>query len=147
MDYDAQRVDVWAATIEDRPGGLAEKLAPLAEAGADLEFVISRRATDKPGKGVVFLTPLRGYAQTTAAERAGFAITQHSHSVRVEGENKPGAGAEVTKMLGDAEINLRGLSAGVFGTKFVMHLALDSEADADKVIRLLGSRQKAAMPR
>ena len=147
MDLDAQRVDVWAATIDDRPGGLAEKLAPLAEAGANLEFVISRRSPEKPGKGVVFLTPLHGYAQTTAAERAGFAITQHSHSVRVEGENRPGVGAEVTKMLGDAGINLRGLSAGVLGTTFIMHLALDSEADADRVISMLGSRQKAAMPR
>lgn len=147
MDLDAQRVDVWAATIDDRPGGLAEKLAPLAEAGANLEFVVSRRSPDKPGKGVVFLTPLHGYAQTTAAERAGFAITQHSHSVRVEGENRPGVGAEVTKMLGDAGINLRGLSAGVLGTKFIMHVALDSEADADRVISMLGSRQKAAMPR
>jgi hypothetical protein len=147
MDFDAQRVEVWAATINDRPGGLAEKLAPLAEAGADLEFVVSRRAPDKPGTAVVFLTPLHGYAQTTAAERAGFAITQHSHSVRVEGDNKPGTGAEVTRMLGDAGINLRGLSAGIIGSRFVMHLALDSEADADKAISLLGSRQQVASPR
>ncbi len=147
MDFDAQRVDVWAATIDDRPGGLAEKLAPLAEAGADLEFVISRRSPDKPGTGVVFLTPLHGYPQTTAAERAGFAIAQHSHSVRVEGDNRPGAGAEVTKKLAEAGINLRGLSAGVIGSRFVMHLALDCEADAEKTINLLGSRQQAAMPR
>lgn len=147
MDFDARRVDVWAATIDDRPGGLAEKLAPLAEAGADLEFVISRRMPDQPGKGVVFVTPLHGYGQTTAAERAGFAITQHSHSVRVEGDNRPGVGAEVMQKLGESGINLRGLSAGVLGSRFVMHLALDSEADAEKAIDLLGSRQQATVPR
>ncbi len=62
------RADVWASTIEDRPGGLAEKLAALAEAGAQLEFVIARRASERPSTGVVFLTPLKGAAQLRAAK-------------------------------------------------------------------------------
>jgi hypothetical protein len=53
-----EHVDVWAATIEDRPGYLAHVLAELREAGADLHFIIARRA--EAGKGVVFVTPLRG---------------------------------------------------------------------------------------
>ena len=96
---------------------------------------------------MVFVTPLHGYAQTTAAERAGFTITQHSHSVRVEGENRPGAAAELTQKLGEAGINLRGMSANVIGTRFVMHLALGSEADADHVLEMVGSTHKAASPR
>ena len=147
MEFEVQRVDVWAATIDDHPGGLAAKLTPLAEAGADLESVVARRAPDKPGKGVVFVTPLHGYAQTTAAERAGFSITQHSHSVRVEGDNRPGAAADVAHILGEAQINLRGFSASVIGERFIVHLALDSEADAEKTISLLGSKQQAAFPR
>ena len=35
MDLLVERVDVWAATIEDRPGGLAQALATLRDAGAD----------------------------------------------------------------------------------------------------------------
>ena len=57
MDLSVERVDVWAATIKDQPGGLAKILAPLAEVGADLEFAVARRAPDKPGTGVVFVTP------------------------------------------------------------------------------------------
>ena len=38
-------VDVWAATIEDRPGRLANLLAELRDAGADLQFIIARRRT------------------------------------------------------------------------------------------------------
>ena len=60
MPYEITKVDVWAATIEDRPGGLAEKLEVLAEAGADLEFVIARRASESPGTGVVFMAPISG---------------------------------------------------------------------------------------
>ncbi len=137
MGLTVQRVDVWAGSIEDQPGGLAGKLAPLAEAGADLEFVIARRAPDKPGTGVVFLTPLRGDAQTEAGEKAGFAVAESLHSVRVEGDNAPGIGAELTKKLADAGINLRGLSAAVVGARFIMYLALDTADDAEKAMSLL----------
>ena len=55
MALTVKRADVWAARINDRPGGLAEKLVALAEAGVQLEFVVARRAPEKPGAGVVFL--------------------------------------------------------------------------------------------
>jgi len=137
MSLTVQRVDVWAATIEDQPGGLAEKLAVLAEAGADLAFVIARRTLDKPGAGVVFVTPLRGDAETAAAAKTGFAVADSLHSVRIEGDNKPGIGAQLTKKLADAGINLRGLSAAVIGDRFIMYLALDTGDDANKAISLL----------
>ena len=52
MRVDVSHVDVWAVSIKDRPGALAEKLEALAHADVDLEFAIARRV--KPGKGVVF---------------------------------------------------------------------------------------------
>ena len=51
MKVNIARVDVWAATIEDQPGGLAGKLAALAKAGADLEFVVARRCPTGPARG------------------------------------------------------------------------------------------------
>src|SRR5574340_1001666 len=47
-----ERADVWAASVQDEPGGLATILAGLEEAGADLEFILARRAPDKPRTGV-----------------------------------------------------------------------------------------------
>ncbi len=44
MELIVEREEVWAAGIEDRPGALANKSAALAEAGADLDFIISRQA-------------------------------------------------------------------------------------------------------
>ena len=52
MALQISKVDVWAGEIEDRPGGLGERLEVLSEAGAHLEFVISRRAPERPGRGV-----------------------------------------------------------------------------------------------
>jgi hypothetical protein len=137
MALSVARVDVWAASIEDRAGGLAEKLTALAEAGAHLEFVIARRAPDKPGTGVVFLTPLKGAAQVRAAKKAGFEKTKSLHSVRIEGPDKPGLGAKMTQALAEAGINLRGLSAAAIGKRCIAHLALDSSADATKAARIL----------
>ena len=79
VDY-VEHVDVWAATIEDRPGDLAHVLAELREAGADLQFMIARRT--EPGKGVVFVTPLRGDREIAAAAQVGFNVAQTLHSVR-----------------------------------------------------------------
>jgi hypothetical protein len=57
--------------------------------------------------------------------------------VRVEGDNKPGAAAEVTEKLTAAGINLRGFSAAVIGPRFIFYIGLDNAADADKAANIL----------
>jgi hypothetical protein len=136
-DLLVEREEVWAASIEDQPGALAHKLTALAEAGADLEFLIARRLPDKPGVGVMFVTPLRGDKEVRAATQLGFSVSNSLHSVCVEGQNQPGICAKLTQKLAAAGINLRGASAASIGTRFVMHLAFDSEADATKAVKLL----------
>lgn len=133
----AQRVDTWVCTLEDKPGALAAKFEALAGAGVNLEFVVARRAPDKPGTGVVFVTPIKGAKQVRAAEAAGFHKTTHLHSVRIEGTDRPGLGARITRTLADAGLNLRGLSAAAIGRKFLCHMAVDTDADAAKVVRLV----------
>jgi hypothetical protein len=137
MDLLIEKEDVWVAAIDDRPGGLAGKLSPLADAGADLDFIIARRAPEKPGTGVVFVTPIRGDRETRAATAAGFSVSSHMHALRVEGADVPGIAARVARRLADAGLNLRGLSAAVIGTRVVMHLAFDAEQDAMKARTVL----------
>jgi len=130
-----EHVDVWAATIEDKPGKLAYVLAELREAGADLQFIIARRA--EPGKGVVFITPLQGDREIAAAAEVGFNITHTLHSVRVMGHDRPGVAAELTEKLADGRINLRGFSLSVIGRQYLAYAAVDSLDDANKVIEIL----------
>jgi hypothetical protein len=137
MAYSVNKVDVWVAEIDDRPGGLAEKLDRLAHAGASLEFVVSRRAPDKPGKGVVFLTPIRGAKQTRAANDAGFNTTSRVHSVRVSGPDRAGLGVKMARALADAGINLRGVSGAALGSKSVAYFAFDSAEDAVSAMKIL----------
>ena len=137
MAYSVKKVDVWAGEIADRPGGLAEKIQSLSNAGANLEFLIARRAADKPGTGVVFVTPIKGAKQKSAAQGSGLATTDSVHSVRVEGPDKAGLGAKMTKAIADAGINLRGLSAATLGRRAVSYLAFDSAAEADSAVSIL----------
>ena len=130
-----EHVDVWAATIEDKSGALAFVLAELREAGADLQFIIARRA--EPGKGVVFVTPLRGDREIAVAAQVGFNVAYTLHSVRIMGHDRPGIGAELTQKLADGGINLRGFSASVIGTQFLAYAAVDSVDDANKVTEIL----------
>ena len=94
MAVEISKVDVWAGKIKDRPGGLGEKLEALDDAGANLEFVISRRAPEKRGTGVVFLAPLRGAALARAARKAGLAKATGLHSLRIEGPDRAGIGGQ-----------------------------------------------------
>jgi len=137
MTLKLDRVDTWLVTIKDKSGGLAAKLAKLADAGVNLEFIISRRSPDKPGRGVVFVTPIKGPAQIRAAKKAAFRKSKRLHTIRAEGTDKPGLGAKITGAIADEGISLRGFSAAAIGRKFVCHIALDKSEDATKVRRIL----------
>jgi hypothetical protein len=137
MELSVERVEVWAATIDDKPGGLAKVLGVLRDAGADLQFIVARRTPEASGKGVVFVAPLQGDSATRAATQVGFSVTPSLHSVRVMGLDQLGIIAQLAQMLADGGINLRGVSAAVLGTQFIAYLAVDSLDDAEKAIDLL----------
>ncbi len=135
MAYSIERVDVWAGSISDKPGGLAATLAPLADAKCNLEFVVARRSTK--GKGLVFVAPVKGAAGGKAAKAAGLAKTAELSALRIEGGDKAGLGVAIGGALGDAGISMRGISAAAIGRKSVCWIALDSKADATKAKRVL----------
>ncbi len=135
----AQRVDTWAVSIADKPGALAAKLKELSAAGVNLEFLIARRAPEKPRTGVVFVTPIKGPKQCGAAGAAGFKKARNLNTVRIEGPDRRGLGAKLAQALATNGLNLRGMSAAAIGKKFVCHIAGDSGADAAKVIRVVKS--------
>jgi hypothetical protein len=140
--YTISKVDVWTRAIDDRPGSLAALLEPLAKAGVDLAFLIARRRTLVPGKGVVFLGGVTTAKAQKAAAAAGLQRAADIAGLRVEAPNKPGDCHRVARILADAGISLRGLSASVLGKKYVLILAFDSAADADKATRLLRAAGK-----
>jgi hypothetical protein len=140
MELLVEHVDVWAATVPDKPGALSGALAALRDVGADLQSIIARRAPDAPGQAVVFVTPLQGDREIDAAAQVGFNVTHTLHSVRVIGQDQRGIAAELTQRLAEGGINLRGFSASVIGMQFIAYVAVDSLDDANKAIKILEKR-------
>jgi hypothetical protein len=137
MALTVTKVELWSTTMDDRAGSTASKLEPLSAAGADFEFVFARRTPEDPGRGVIYLAPVKGTKVTRAAEQAGFRKSEQVFGLRVEGSDKPGIGAKMLRALADAGISFRGLTALALGTKFVAILALDSATDAAEAARLI----------
>jgi predicted amino acid-binding ACT domain protein len=136
MALKATKAEVWAATIEDRAGGAADKLEALAKGGASLEMLLARR-TEQPGQGVMFVTPVKGAKAVKAAQAAGFGKPQNIHSVRIEGGDKPGLGSKIARALSQAGISFRGMSGAVIGRKFISYIALDSAEDQARAVAAL----------
>jgi len=98
---------------------------------------IKRRSPERPGMGVVFVTPLRGDAELKAASEIGFSAINRLHSVRVEGENQAGIAGTITDKLAGRGINLRGFSGAVVGRRFVLPLAFDTLELQEKAIEAI----------
>ena len=137
MGFKLDRVHVWSAEVEDRPGGAAAKLAALAQAGANLEFILTRRKPDRPGKGILYVAPVSGPVQVRAAKSAGLAETAEPVVLRVEGDNEAGLAHRLTQQWALAGISMEGLSLAVLEKKFVGFAAFDTVVDANKAAQIL----------
>src|SRR4051794_22547149 len=114
-----EKIAIWTAEVEDRAGGTTALFKALAGAGTDVTFALARRQPDKPGKGILFVSP--------GSSQAGFEKRSDVVGVRVEGDNKPGVGAQLTQALAVAGLNLRAISAHVIGKTFSVVFAFDNE--------------------
>jgi len=146
MGFKLERVHVWSGEIADEAGGIMAKLAPLAQAGANLEYVLTRRQPQKPGTGMLYVAPVTGPAQVRAARHAGLVETHDTVVLRVEGDNEAGLAFRLTQQWALAGINLQGLTMSVLGTKFVGYAAFDTVADANRAAQILADLGSSTAP-
>jgi hypothetical protein len=144
MSFKMDRVHVWSGEVEDKPGGVAGKLSFLAQAGANLEYIFTKRLADKPGKGIIYVTPITGANQVNAARAAGLAETNDPVVYRIEGDNKAGLGHHLTQSWAIAGINFQGLTMAVVGPRFIGYAAFDSVSDANQAAQILADLGSAA---
>ena len=134
MAYTIKKVDVWVCDISNRPGTLARNLKVLADSGASLEFVIARRVNDDMSRA--FFAPIKSKKQQSAAAQTGLRKAEGMHALRIEGPDKPGLGALLTHAIGEAGINLRGLSAAALGKRSVCYAAFATAGDAQNAAKI-----------
>jgi hypothetical protein len=138
MGFKLDRVHVWSGEVMDQAGGVAAKLALLAQAGANLEYIYTRRLPDQPGNGVLYIAPITGAMQVRAARSAGLAETDNPVVLRVEGDNQAGLAHRLTQQWALNGLSLQGLMMSVLGNKFVGYASFDTVADANRAAAILG---------
>ena len=137
MSFKMQRVHVYHAEVEDKPGGIAARLKSLAEAGAHLEYVYSQRSATKAGIGDLYVAPLTGQSELNAAKQAGMHEVQEPIVMRVEGDDARGLSGKLTQAWEMAGINLHGLVMSVLQGRFVGYATFDTVADGNKAATIL----------
>ena len=135
MKYRITKEYVWVGQIPDHPGALAEKLRALSAGGLNLELILSRR--DKPGSGLMFISPLRTLEEVETAEKAGLSTKNSFRIIRIKGPNTVGLGARITAALAEAGVNMRDFSAAALGEQAVTNIAFDNDADGDRAKEIL----------
>ena len=131
------RVPVWSCEIPDQPGAAAAKLAYLAQAGANLEYIESQRLPNKPGMGVLYVAPVTGPTQVRAARAAGLTETDFPIIRRIEGDNAAGLAHKLTQQWAIAGISLHGLTMAVLSDQFVGYAVFDTIGDANRAAQIL----------
>jgi hypothetical protein len=137
MSFKLDRIHLWSVEVKDQAGGISSILAPLAEAGANLQFILTRRQPQNPGKGILYVAPLTGPSQLRAARAIGLSETHDPIVLRVEGDNQAGLAHRLTKQWAMAGVSLQGLTMSVLGGKFVGFAAFDTVEDANKSAQIL----------
>lgn len=132
MNLKTTRVVLWMTEIADQSGSLARTLRAIADYGGDVDFVIARRTPEKPGRGVVFVSPLVGSEQLENASEVGLRRATDMPALKIEGNDSPGAGGKIMKAIADAGVSLQEISTTVLGNRFVCYAAFDSMADLEK---------------
>jgi hypothetical protein len=138
MSFKLDRIHVWTGEVADQAGGVAAKLALLAQAGANLEYIYTLRLPDKPGSGILYVAPVTGPLVVRAARSAGLHEATNPIVLRVEGDNAAGLGHRLTQKWATEGLSLQGLMMSVLGDKFVGYASFDTVGDANRAAAILG---------
>jgi hypothetical protein len=130
-----RRASYYHITIPNRPGEGARVLRALKDAGADLMAV---HAFPRGGAAQVDFVPRDEAAFQAAARQAGVELSDRKTVFLVQGEDRPGAGANLLEKLGTADINVTALDAVSVDGRYGALLWVADE-DIEEAARALGA--------
>jgi hypothetical protein len=111
MPDDIRRIDYYYTSVPDKPGEGARILAGLQEAGINLIGISAFPHGAR--RSQLDLIPEDSAAFAKAARAAGLKLSTKKSGFLLQGEDRPGAVADVMKRLAQANINVT--SVQVFG--------------------------------
>ena len=136
MAVSVKKITLWRTQVENKPGALSGVLAPLADAGADLQVVMGYHYHGAGDTAVIEVCPVSGKKSTAAAGKVGLKAAAIP-TLLVQGDNKPGLGHAVAQAVAEAGINVSFLVAQVIGEQFSAVMGFDDDAGAKQAAALI----------
>jgi hypothetical protein len=142
MAFEITNAEIWTCEIEDRPNSLAERLADVVRAGANLDCAIVRPSDRRPGWAALYITPIEGPEQEWAALHSGFKKSASIHAIRVAGPDRAGLIAGIAGVVAAEHINISGLTGCGTGDRALVYLRFATPEEAAKAAKVLAAKLK-----
>jgi hypothetical protein len=133
-----KRADYHYVTVDDKPGEGARVLAALKAAGVNL-IAFHAFPTDV-GKAQLDFVAQDASKLVSGAAKAGVKLSQKKPVFLIEGQDRPGAIAEILAKLAAAKVNITALDAVASGNGRFGALLWVKPADVEKTATALAAR-------
>jgi len=136
MPDEIRRIDYYYTSVPDKPGEGARILAALRDAGVNLIGVSAFPHGAR--RSQLDLIPEDSATFAKAARAAGLKLSTKKSGFLTQGEDRPGAVAEVVKRLGDSNINVTSVQVFCAGSGRYGGMLWVKASDLRKANRILG---------
>src|SRR5579883_3082666 len=143
MGVTVKKAVLWRREVSNKPGLLAETLAPLAKAGANVKVLMGYAYPGDHTRSAIEVYPVTGTKASVAAKEADLKPSGNIACLHVEGRDQAGLGHRIASELGDAGVNITFVMVQVIGDKYSGFFGFDSEADAEKAKKVIEASGKA----
>jgi hypothetical protein len=137
-----KQVKLWVFHGGDRKGLLADALEPLAAAGVHLQVVMAYRFPTELDRAAIEVFPIEGPTAEAEARRFGF-VQSDTPCLLVEGDDRRGLGARISRAISDAKVSMAFLMAQVVGKKFSAAIGFASDEDAGTATKAIQALARA----
>jgi hypothetical protein len=136
MPDDIKRIDYYYVSVPDKPGGGARILAALREEGVNLIGISAFPHGAR--RSQLDLIPEDSTAFAKAARATGLKLSTKKSGFLIQGEDRPGAVADVVRRLADANINVTSVQVFCAGTGRYGGMLWVKAPDLRKTAKALG---------
>jgi len=131
-----RKVDYFKALVQDKAGEGARILSALLGEGIDL---LAFAGFPRGRKAQLDFVPENGPAFRKAAKKVGLAVTKNT-AFLVQGQDRPGAVAEIVSKLADAGVSITALDAVAAGGGRYGAILWVKPAEVRKAAKALGAK-------
>jgi hypothetical protein len=131
-----RRIDYYYVTVPDKPGEAARVLSALQQAGVNLLGVTAFPHGAR--RSQLDLVPENNTTFAKAARSAGLKLSKKKSGFLIQGDDRPGAVAEIASKLAEAKINITSVQVFCAGSGRYGGMLWVNAADLRKAAKALG---------